>query len=326
MEVSMLKIVRIYNKNRRIIWTWIIIAIFVIIMVNALNQMYLNNSKKLMEESAEQQVELNETENPSEVVDYEEAAQSLTVGGAVNKEERNEIQGTLEKFIQHVTSGQIEQAYELLTEKCKKIEYPSIESFEKNYCHDLEQKTYDFQSWSSTRDLYIYQVRYYNDMLSSGIDTTKRYLQDYITVQKIGEQYKLNINSFINSETIMKEYEKNQIKFKIHSVETYLDYEIYEIEVTNNRLKQIILDTREKDNSVYVKNNDGLNIDALLYENREDEFQVQPGETKKIRIKFNNTYNGNKKIVAIGFSDIVIDKDLYANNSEQGKMEIEIKV
>lgn len=322
----MLKIVRIYNKNRRIIWTWIIIAIFVIIMVNALNQMYLNNSKKLMEESAEQQIELNETENPSEVVDYEEAAQSLTVGGAVNKEERNEIQGTLEKFIQHVTSGQIEQAYELLTEKCKKIEYPSIESFEKNYCHDLEQKTYDFQSWSSTRDLYIYQVRYYKDMLSSGIDTTKRYLQDYITVQKIGEQYKLNINNFINSETIMKEYEKNQIKFKIHSVETYLDYEIYEIEVTNNRLKQIILDTREKDNSVYVKNNDGLNIEALLYENREDEFQVQPGETKKIRIKFNNTYNGNKKIVAIGFSDIVIDKDLYANNSEQGKMEIEIKV
>lgn len=322
----MLKIVRIYNKNRRVIWTWIIIVIFVIIMVNALNQMYLNNSKKLMEESAEQQIELNETENPSEVVDYEEAAQSLTAGGAVNKEERNEIQGTLEKFIQHVTSGQIEQAYELLTEKCKKIEYPSIESFEKNYCHDLEQKTYDFQSWSSTRDLYIYQVRYYNDMLSSGIDTTKRYLQDYITVQKIGEQYKLNINSFINSETIMKEYEKNQIKFKIHSVETYLDYEIYEIEVTNNRLKQIILDTREKDNSVYVKNNDGLNIEALLYENREDEFQVQPGETKKIRIKFNNTYNGNKKIVAVGFSDIVIDKDLYANNSEQGKMEIEIKV
>ena len=322
----MLKIVRIYNKNRRVIWTWIIIVIFVIVMVNALNQMYLNNSKKLMEESAEQQIELNETENPSEVVDYEEAAQSLTAGGAVNKEERNEIQGTLEKFIQHVTSGQIEQAYELLTEKCKKIEYPSIESFEKNYCHDLEQKTYDFQSWSSTRDLYIYQVRYYNDMLSSGIDTTKRYLQDYITVQKIGEQYKLNINSFINSETIMKEYEKNQIKFKIHSVETYLDYEIYEIEVTNNRLKQIILDTREKDNSVYVKNNDGLNIEALLYENREDEFQVQPGETKKIRIKFNNTYNGNKKIVAVGFSDIVIDKDLYANNSEQGKMEIEIKV
>lgn len=322
----MLKIVRIYNKNRRVIWTWIIIVIFVIIMVNALNQMYLNNSKKLMEESAEQQIELNETENPSEVVDYEEAAQSLTAGGAVNKEERNEIQGTLEKFIQHVTSGQIEQAYELLTEKCKKIEYPSIESFEKNYCHDLEQKTYDFQSWSSTRDLYIYQVRYYNDMLSSGIDTTKRYLQDYITVQKIGEQYKLNINSFINSETIMKEYEKNQIKFKIHSVETYLDYEIYEIEVTNNRLKQIILDTREKDNSVYVKNNDGLNIEALLYENREDEFQVQPDETKKIRIKFNNTYNGNKKIVAVGFSDIVIDKDLYANNSEQGKMEIEIKV
>ena len=75
-----------------------------------------------------------------------------------------------------------------------------------------------------------------------------------------------------------------------------------------------------------MKNNDGLNIEALLHENKDEEFLVQPGETKKIRIKFNNTYNGNKKIVAIGFSDIIIDKDLYANNSEQGKMKIEIRV
>lgn len=322
----MLRIVRIYNKNRKVIWAWISIAIFVVIMVNALNQMYLNNSKKLMEESSEQQVEFNETENPSEVVDYEEAAHSLTVGGAVNEEERNGIQGTLEKFIKHVTSGQIEQAYELLTEKCKEIEYPSIEFFEKNYCNGLAHKIYDFQSWSSTRNLYIYQVRYYNNILSSGIDTTKRYIQDYITVQKIGEQYKLNINSFINSETIMKEKEENQVKFKIYSVETYLDYEIYEIEVTNNRLKQLILDTKENDKSVYVKNNDGLKIQALLYENTDEELQIPAGENKRLRIKFNNTYSGDKKIIVIGFSDIIIDKDLNDSNPEQGKMQIEIRI
>ena len=94
----MLRIVRIYNKNRKIIWTWIIIAMFVIMMVNALEQAYLDNSKKLLEKGTEQQVELNETENPSEVINYEEAAQSLTAGGEVNKKERNKIQETLEKF------------------------------------------------------------------------------------------------------------------------------------------------------------------------------------------------------------------------------------
>lgn len=322
----MLRIVRIYNKNRKIIWTWIIIAIFVIMMVNALEQAYLDNSKKLLEKGTEQQVELNETENPSEVINYEEAAQSLTAGGEVNKKERNKIQETLEKFIKYVTSGQAELAYELLTEQCKQIKYPSVEFFEQKYCKDLLQKIYDFQSWSSTRDLYVYQVRFYRDMLSIGIDTTQHYLQDYITVQKKGEEYKLSIDSLIDSKVINKEREENQIKFRINNVETYLDYEIYEIEITNNRLEEIILDTRQEDNTTYVKNNDGLHIQALLYENTEEEFRIPAETTKRIKIKFNNTYNGDKKIVAIGFSDIIIDSNLYNNNPEQGKMKIEIKV
>ena len=112
----------------------------------------------------------------------------------------------------------------------------------------------------------------------------------------------------------------------INNVETYLDYEIYEIEITNNRLEEIILDTRQEDNTTYVKNNDGLHIQALLYENTEEEFRIPSETTKRIKIKFNNTYNGDKKIVAIGFSDIIIDRNLYNNNPEQGKMKIEIKV
>lgn len=315
-----MKIMRLYRKNRKLVWLWIIIAIFCIAIINLVNSAYEEQAQKNSLDYYEKIQEVKERKSPSNVVDYDKAAQSLTTSGSVDKEIRDEVQQVLEKFIKCVTSGQIEQAYELLTEQCKEIKYPSIEFFEDKYCKDLSQKIYSFQSWSSTRSLYVYQVRFYRDMLSIGIDTTQHYLQDYITVQKKGEQYKLNIDSLIDVKTIDKEKEENQIKVNVKNVETYLDYEIYEIEITNNRLKEIILDTRQKDDTLYVKNNDGLKIQSLIYENKEEDLIVAPGEVKTIKIKFNNTYNGEKNIICVGFSDIVIDEENNANE----KMGLEI--
>lgn len=320
----MLKIIRLYNKNRRIIWISLIIVIFCIAIIGVINKVYQEQANKNMEQYSKQLQEASNKENPSEVVDYNEAAQSITTGGSVDQDIKDEVQGVLEQFIQYVTSKQVEQAYNLLTEDCKEILYPTLEGFEQKYCQDLYDKIYDFQSWSSTDNTYVYQVRFYDNMLSAGLDFTNHYLEDYITVLKKGDVYKVNIHNFIRANNIRKTAEANKVQFKVNKVETYLDYEIYEIEVTNDSSKEIILDTREKDNSVYVKNNDGLKIQALLYENTDEDLRVQAGESKKIRIKFNNTFNGEKRIVSLGFSDIILDQALHQEEAEKGKMEIEI--
>ena len=320
----MLKIIRLYNKNRRIIWISLIIVIFCIAIIGVINKVYQEQANKNMEQYSKQLQEASNKENPSEVVDYNEAAQSITTGGSVDQDIKDEVQGVLEQFIQYVTSKQVEQAYNLLTEDCKEILYPTLEGFEQKYCQDLYDKIYDFQSWSSTDNTYVYQVRFYDNMLSAGLDFTNHYLEDYITVLKKGDVYKVNIHNFIRANNIRKTAEANKVQFKVNNVETYLDYEIYEIEVTNDSSKEIILDTREKDNSVYVKNNDGLKIQALLYENTDEDLRVQAGESKKIRIKFNNTFNGEKRIVSLGFSDIILDQALHQEEAEKGKMEIEI--
>ena len=320
----MLKIIRLYNKNRRIIWISLIIVIFCIAIIGVINKVYQEQANKNMEQYSKQLQEASNKENPSEVVDYNEAAQSITTGGSVDQDIKDEVQGVLEQFIQYVTSKQVEQAYNLLTEDCKEILYPTLEGFEQKYCQDLYDKIYDFQSWSSTDNTYVYQVRFYDNMLSAGLDFTNHYLEDYITVLKKGDVYKVNIHNFVRADNIRKTAEANKVQFKVNNVETYLDYEIYEIEITNDSSKEIILDTREKDNSVYVKNNDGLKIQALLYENTDEDLRVQAGESKKIRIKFNNTFNGEKRIVSLGFSDIILDQALHQEEAEKGKMEIEI--
>ena len=166
----MLKIVRLYNKNRKTIWLWLIIAIFCIAIVNLIQYAYTEQSRKLAEKAANQTITLEEKENPSEVVDYNEAAQSITAGGAVEEDVKDEVQGVLEQFIKYVTNKQIEQAYSLLTEDCKAILYPTLEGFEQKYCQDLYEKIYDFQSWSSTDNTYVYQVRFYESDIKQGTD------------------------------------------------------------------------------------------------------------------------------------------------------------
>ena len=54
-----------------------------------------------------------------------------------------------------------------------------------------------------------------------------------------------------------------------------------------------------------------------VYENNV-ELKIPAGETKTIKIKFNNTYNGEKRIISLGFSDIIIDQALHQEDQEKG--------
>lgn len=322
----MLKIVRLYNQNRRIVWLALIIAIFCIAIISLVNKAYQEQSQANMEKLAQELAKKSQVENPSSIVDYEKAAVPLTSGENVHSSVRDEIQGVLEQFIKCVINNQIQEAYTLLTKECKELEYPSVESFAQSYCSDVSNKIYDFQLWTSDNSAYVYQVKFLDDMLSSGRDTSKNYLQDYITAIKQDGAYRLNVNKLIKVTRLDKTTESRDIKFTLKRAETYLDYEYYEIEITNSSQKEIILDPREEDNSVYVENSDGLKIRALLYENREEDLKVDAGETKTIKIKFNNTYNGEKAIRCVGFSNVIYDQGDYQEDEkkEKGKIEIEI--
>lgn len=318
----MLKIRRLYNRNRRLVWLWVIIVIFVIAIIGIFNlasqETVKANNKKLAQKIEE--------ENPSNVVDYKEAAQSITTNEDIDSTIRDEVQKLLEDFINYSCHGEPQKAYDLLTQDCKKILYPSVEAFDEYYCSDIKDKTYDFKSWSATNSTYVYQVRFFENPLLTGMDTTNNYIQDYITVIKKQGGYQLNINKFIKRETLNKELETNDIHITVKNVETYLDYEYYEMEIDNRRYEQIILDPLIEDDSTYVKNSDGIYINALLYENDEKDLNIKAGETKTVKIKFNNTYNGEKSIQSLGFSNIIIDKEAYESDNSKGTISVEINL
>ncbi len=71
------------------------------------------------------------------------------------------------QFLQYCTDKQIEMAYELLSENCKKELYPSIKDFSNLYYNKLFNSKHDIEvKYDSKRN--IYQIIFYEDILESG--------------------------------------------------------------------------------------------------------------------------------------------------------------
>ena len=81
----------------------------------------------------------------------------------------------------------------------------------------------------------------------------------------------------------------------------------------------MILDTRRKTSSCYVKDDRDNKFEALLYENKEEELAFSPNEKKKIRIKFSDSNRKNLKIKSINFTDIVESNEYIKNSKINGE-------
>ncbi len=127
----MVKIIRFYNQNRKLVWLILIIAIFCIAIISLLNKSYKKQAQKNLEEIVQEQYKNQNQQNASNIVDYYQASQQLTSGQILSSSVSDEIQARLEEFIQCVCSGKVQQAYTFLTKECKEIKYPSVESFER---------------------------------------------------------------------------------------------------------------------------------------------------------------------------------------------------
>ena len=101
-----------------------------------------------------------------------------------------------------------------------------------------------------------------------------------------------------------------------------MDYEIYSFEIRNMTESKIKIDSREKTDNVYVVDKNGNKYSALLHENTEQEMVLEPNETKRINIKFSDTYREGIVINKIVFNDIVINYN--EDNEQRGKIEMDL--
>ena len=204
----------------------------------------------------------------------------MVSGGVVSESKQNTYGNLIDEFFTYCINKEPEKAYDLLSSDCKKVLYPSEKIFEDYNEKFNGNKKYSFQSWSSSSE-YIYLVKIYDNMLVTGKDNTSNYLQDYVTIVDEGNSnYKISISSFIEIEPIEKSVSKDGISILIKESYVYMDYQVFNIEVSNTTNNTISLVDYSNNKSLCATDINGIEFNALLNENTEEDFIISSQKKK----------------------------------------------
>ncbi len=291
-------IMRFIRKQRKKIILGVLILIAVIIAVNMLNYIggigYKSNHVK------------SNIYNESNGTIKSES--SAVTGGSVSKSEIKKVNNKIEEFVKFGNSKNIEEAYKLLSEDCKNELYSTIDDFRDYYFTQIfggEEKKYTIENWLDN----TYMVRFTEDLLATGKPVSNSSKLDYITIVEENGEKKLNINKFIGTQALNKSIEEDNIKTEVISRVKYMDYEKYNIKVTNNTGGDILLDQLLDTKKIYLKDTNNIKHYAYSNEIIKNDLIIYQKHSKNIQIKFDNPYIKDRTIKRLTFSEVVLNYD-----------------
>ena len=245
-----------------------------------------NNNKKISDTN---QI----TTGESEVIESVVSDKSAVTGDSIKTEKLKSETDTINEFMSYCNQHELEKAYNLLTDECKKQIYKDVNSFEQSYYKNIfsgQKRNYIIENWVGD----TYRVNITEDLLATGKNDNGYSKQDYITVKKVDDEYKLNINNYIGYFKVDKTTTDDNMSVEVVEKNTYKDYEEYTIKVTN------------KTETLYLEDSKGNKYSYYNHELTTPILTIQSGQTKEITIKFYSTYVSTKNIENIVFSNIIL--------------------
>ena len=303
------KIISFYNQNRRKIWVILIAAIIIIAIIYYLLYGITRDSNRNVSDSGSSINEISDKLNSVTITTPKSVISGTTVDANENKLK------TIDEFVEYCNNGQIEQAYNLLSDDCKKEIYSSQELFQNIYYNPLfsnGKKNVTMENWFSD----TYKVDFNEDFLATGKYTKENTKQDYITIVKQNDDYKLNINRFVGISNSGHTGSADGINIKLDNIAKYMEYEVYTFEVSNNTEHTIALGNLNEEKSMYLADSNNLQYPAYNHELSDAEISVSSAQTKIVKIKYYSRYTSNKNLKYVVFPNIILDYDSFKINSD----------
>lgn len=308
-------LIRYYNQNRKKIWRIAIIIASSFLLLQLINYFYKVNHEKIVATNHINNTTVANNSSSTSVT----TNKSVVDGKSISTRKLQSATTVIDDFISYCNRKELQKAYDLLTEECKAQMFNTLSSFEQSYYQDVfngENRTCSIENWIDN----TYKVKFVEDMITTGKTNQGKAKQDYITVKKVEDDYKININNYIGHTEINQTTTHDNISMEVISRNTYKDYEEYTIKVTNNTGNTILLDKRFDSKTLAIQDKKEVRYSSYSHELTEPMLIVPEGQTKEITIKFYSAYISTKKIEYIVFSDLTI----YGNEGQINK-KIEFK-
>lgn len=299
------KLRKFYYDNKYKIWGIIAFIVLLLASIQILNRLVTDNNNINNQQESNIVNNIN-SENRNTYVTTNE---SVITGERVDSTELENASNIIEEFISECNNGNIEQAYNLLTEDCKAEMYQDIDKFRELYYNkiftDNSKKTAKIENWI----LNTYKVNISNDIMATGGASTNG-IQDYITIVDENDTLKISLNNYIGKEEINKTQTVNNIEFQIIEKNVYIDYETYTIRVNNKSENNIILDDLSNTRSIYLEDSNEIKYYAYSNEIISSLLKVNKGFSTQIDIKFSKEYSTNTaRVNSIVFSEVNLNSD-----------------
>lgn len=310
------KLIKLYNENRFVIIVIIIMIALGIIVLQTLNKLAGEERKAKLENIAKE----TNSSTSSQSTTISDGNTSAITGQKV----KNSIANTeiIKQFVKYCNEGQVENAYNMLTDDCKERIYPSLERFKTIYYEKIFKinRMYTLENWYEEGNSATYYIKYTEDVMASGNTESKNNMSDYITVTKQQMTNCLNINSYVGTKTINKSQVQNGINIEITKIHMYMDYTILDLKVRNLSKDTIILDTKENQDTLYLYDLKGVKYTAFLNENSTEELKASKNMEIKTDIKFNKRYNPTSRdLSGLVLKDVVTNYENYTSKTEAKK-------
>lgn len=248
-------------------------------------------------------------------------------GGTVPKKDQKEVNDTIDTYFNYCNNKEYKKAYDMLTKNCQDYLYNGSISDFIEYVDSVftKRKIYNLQNYSNVDDVYIYNIRILDDIMSTGTTGGYETYQEKIAIVKENGIMKLSNQGYIGKKVYDNiAAEDDYIKVKVQAKNMSYTREEYQIEVSNKTNGYILLGNGMKEKEITLNLTDQSRAALDLINNN---IVVEPKGTRTYYLLFDKFYDDGKEPSELNLNLVrVFDTNVSSETAIQGEAEDASKV
>lgn len=302
-----IKFNRFFRKNKKkiiiglIIWSIIIIINYIIIFMD------------------------KKPETPSTT--YQPHVSVLNNTQTVPEKLQEPIEDLVSKYFNYCNNGEYENAYNLLTDNCKRDVFLNKTENFKEYVDSIfegKSKTYNIQNYSIVDKNYVYTIRILEDILATGTTDGYGYYEEKIVLVQDGKDMKLSVSNYAGAQDFDVVAEDDYVKIEVVKKTMYYENEVYTVKFTNKTDAIIVIADKTESPEVAINLGEQTReISNLTFGN----IVIWPGESKTRTLEFNKFYDDGVTTQSLIFNAVRVLKSYSGKEStRQSELDNAIKL